>query len=98
MQNNRELQVTMNNIIGATRFKTMEKGQLMKAKCPKPKCKEIDSWEHFKKCYQIPPIADLKRKDKIQAIITICKKAVTDNPIKPLISSTPYHQYSSVEE
>ena len=52
LEKDRKLQVTFTNLIGATRFKTTEKGKLYVTICPKCE-KETDNWQHHKKCYNL---------------------------------------------
>ena len=60
LADNRTLQATFANLIGATQFKTVEDNILMKTKCPK--CKKPNTWEHHLKCYnlQTPQITQTK--------------------------------------
>ena len=52
LEKDRRLQATFTNLIGATRFKAIEKDKLYITRCPKCK-KELDAWERHKKCYEI---------------------------------------------
>ena len=90
MAESRSLQVTFNNIVGATRFKTFEGSQLRKAKCQRKGCGAIDSWEHFLACYQVPDLGNCDRKTKIRLIKEICEKAEVDNPGRPKPSEERY--------
>ena len=92
MSDSRGLQVTMNSIVGATRFKTLAKGKLMRAKCPRPGCGAQDSWGRFQDCYKIPPAGGLVGDTEIQAIREICKTVLMNNPVKPLLSGAPNHR------
>ena len=52
MSGNRILQYTFGNLVGATRFKAIEKGELRHTRCPK--CRQaVDSWKHCVECYTI---------------------------------------------
>ena len=51
MADDRKLQVTFDNLIGATRFKTLRGAQLIQTKCPKQGRGKPDSWEHILECY-----------------------------------------------
>ena len=46
----RSLQVTFNNIVGATRFKTLDGGRLVRARRQMRGCGSADSWGHFLQC------------------------------------------------
>ena len=90
MSDSRPLQTTLNNIIGATRFKTLVGQRLMRTLCPKKGCNMIDSWEHFCECYEIPNIKGLNRQEKVAAIVNICKRAEETNPVRPRPSARAY--------
>ena len=90
MAHSRSLQVTFNNIVGATRFKAFDGSQLMKAVCQKEGCGQIDSWEHFRECYQVPDLSQVDLKTKVETIIEICKRAEMPNPARPRPSNEPY--------
>ena len=92
MAHSRSLQVTFNNIVGATRFKAFDGSQLklMKAVCQKEGCGQIDSWEHFRECYQAPDLSKYDRKAKVETIIEVCKRAEQPNPARPCPSNEPY--------
>ena len=90
MAGSRSLQVTFNNIVGATRFKTFEGSQLRKAKCQQKGCGAVDSWEHFLVCYQVPDLGSCGRKTKVGLIIDICEKAEVNNPGRPKPSGERY--------
>ena len=47
MRDDRGLQVTFNNLIGAKRFEILAGTRLMRTKCPNTNCGKVDSWEHF---------------------------------------------------
>ena len=83
MSRDRILQTTFNNLISATRFKTVEGGKLMPVSCPRKECRAKDSWEHFQECYNVPDIGNLEGKQKIEAIVYLCKQIQTSNPIRP---------------
>ena len=83
MSHERALQVTFNNLIGATRFKKLEGSRLVKTRCQRQGCGQQDSWEHFQTCYEIPPINTLKRKEKIEFLVNLCNKIQSSNPIRP---------------
>ena len=90
MANSRSLQVTVNNIVGATRFKAFEGSQPMKAIRQKKGRGKTDSWEHFRECYQVPDLSTYDRKGKVEAIIEVCKRAEQPNPARPCPSNEPY--------
>ena len=90
MSSDRQLQVTFNNIIAATRFKTSDGQQLVRTKCQRTGCGSVDSWEHFLSCYQVPEISMLTGREKINAIVEICKKAKEPNAARPKPSDTAY--------
>ena len=83
MSRDRILQTTFNNLISATRFKTVEGGKLMPVSCPRKECRAKDSWEHFQECYNVPDIGNLEGKQKIEAIVYLRKQIQTSNPIRP---------------
>ena len=84
MSKDRSLQTVFNNLVGATRFKVIEKNRLLPASCPKKGCGKRDSWEHFIICYEPPDIGQMKDKEKIKAIIALCKIIRTENPTRPI--------------
>ena len=86
----RSLQVTFNNIVAATRFKTFEGTKLMKAICRKEGCGAEDTWEHFRTCYQVRDLSMVDRKTRLQEIIGICKRAEVPNPARPKPSMDEY--------
>ena len=90
MSRSRSLQVTFNNIVGATRFKVMEGSQLRRAKCQKEGCGAIDYWEHFRKCYQVPDIGKQDRNKRIPEIVKVCERAEVKNPGRPRPSEEQY--------
>ena len=90
MAHSRSLQVTFNNIVGATRFKAFNESQLMKATCQKEGCGKIDSWEHFQECYQVPDVSKCDQKTRVETIIEVCKRAEVPNPARPRPSNEPY--------
>ena len=90
MKHDRQLQVTFNNIVAATRFKTSDGQRLVRAQCQRRGCGEIDSWEHFLLCYEVPDISSLKGQAKIEKIVEICKQAKEPNPTRPRPSEVAY--------
>ena len=86
----RSLQVTFNNIVGATRFKTFEGSQLAKTICQNKDCGAVDSWEHFQECYRIPKLNGSDRKTRVAEIVEICKRAEVPNPVRPKPSTEQY--------
>ena len=90
MNGDRGLQVTFNNLIGATRFKTFEGGRLMRARCPNKHCGQVDSWEHFKRCYGTTSMAGKKTEDKVKYLVELSKRIRTENPIRPSPTVVPY--------
>ena len=93
MSYNRTLQSTLNNLLRATRFKTVIDNKLAQVCCPNKDCGQPDSWEHFLKCYDVPDIAKYDGKQKVEEIVKLCEKIQTENPIRP----KPYEQ-GSMEE
>ena len=90
MKDERGLQVTLNNLIGATRFKTFNGTKLMRAKCPKENCGKTDSWEHFVRCYEVERMAGSSREDKVNYLVALCRRIRTENPIRPNPTNVPY--------
>ena len=90
MSHDRQLQVTFNNIVAATRFKTFEGQKLVRARCQKRGCGSVDSWEHFLQCYEVPDISRMKGQEKVKRIVEICEKAKEPNPIRPKPSEMEY--------
>ena len=90
MKRDRQLQVTFNNIVAATRFKVFDTQRLVQARCQKKGCGSVDSWEHFLRCYEIPDISELEGQEKVKAIKAICEKAAEPNPVRPKPSETAY--------
>ena len=90
MAHRRTLQVTFNNIVAATRFKTFEGSRLMKAICQREGCGAEDSWEHFQLCYKLWDWSMEDRKTRIQEIIGACKRAEVPNPARPKPSKEEY--------
>ena len=90
MRHDRQLQVTFNNIVAATRFKTFDGQHLMRARCHRSGCGMVDSWEHFLECYEIPDISELKGPVKIEKIVDICKRVGERNPVRPRPSQVEY--------
>ena len=92
MKDDRGLQVTFNNLIGATRFKTLSGSRLMRAKCPKAGCGKVDSWEHFVQCYEAERMLELSREDKVKYMAALCKRIRTENPVRPSPTDIPYRE------
>ena len=84
LSHNRALQVTLNNLLCATRFKVVVEGKLVPVRCPKQGCGQQDSWEHFIDCYEVPDISSLEGKEKIEALVELCIKIQTTNPSRPM--------------
>ena len=55
-------------------------------------CKEVDSWEHFKKCYQVPDMSKLVGQTKNEEIIAVCQKALVEQSNHVIASEVPYHE------
>ena len=91
MNKDRQLQVTFNNIIAATSFKTVEGTQLVRAQCQRRGCGAVDSWEHFLQCYEVQDISNLRGKEKINALAEICRKAAEPNPVRPKPTTVRYN-------
>ena len=94
MRDDRGLQVTFNNLIGATRFKTLIGNKLMRTKCPNTNCGKVDSWEHFAQCYGIKQMAELSREDRVNYLVALCQRIRTENPIRPNPTEIPYRDES----
>ena len=95
LERERELQVTLANLIGATRFKTLEKSKLYITKCPRCKI-ELGDWAHHKKCYGISvPIREGEetKKEWEHSMKEYMKKIVTKTPAKYLASSVLYEKF-----
>ena len=58
-------------------------------------CGEIDSWEHFKTCYQVPDIAQWQGKTKIEQIIAVRQRALVEQSNHLIASDVPYHEEGS---
>ena len=90
MRDDRGLQVTCNNLIGATRFKTFDGARLMRAKCPNKHCGGVDSWEHFIQCYGVLQMTGKPRDEKVNYLVALCHRIRTENPIRPSPTVIPY--------
>ena len=90
MSKERQLQVTFNNIVAATRFKTFEGKRFVRARCQKKGCGSVDSWEHFLSCYEVPDISKMVGPEKIKEIVNICRKVAEPNPARPQPSEMEY--------
>ena len=53
MMGDRKLQVTFNNLIGATIFKMLGGTKLVATRRQQKGCGKQDSWEHFLECYRV---------------------------------------------
>ena len=98
MARSRSLRVAFNNIAGATRFKVFEGSHLRKARCQKTGCGMIDSWEHFCTCHEVPEIGHLPRKERVEEIIKVCRRAEVCNPVRPQPSAEIYGNPIQEEE
>ena len=74
MANDRNVQTTLNNLVGGARFKALVGNKLMKTYCPQKECGKIDSWQHFKECNKAPKMEEFSRKEKVDAIVTLCRE------------------------
>ena len=92
MADDRTLQTTFGNLMGATRFKASEKGKLWHTVCPKCKTK-IDSWEHCAECYQIETKEIKNEKQWLANIRDITKKIKTVAPAQYATSNIQHTQY-----
>ena len=79
MSKDRQLQVTFNNIVAATRFKTFEGQRFARARRQNKGCVSADSWEHFLSCFAVPDISKLTGPEKMKEIVNICKKEAEPN-------------------
>ena len=95
LEKDRKLQVAFTNLIGATRFKTTEKGKLYVTICPKCE-KETDNWEHHKKCYKLcVPYRDKGEKNKkvwLEIIRKYMNEITTETPAKYVASKILYEE------
>ena len=98
MRHDRQLQVTFNNIVAATRFKTFDGQQLVRAQCQRDGCGKTDSWEHFLQCYEVPDISNLRGQAKVEKIVDICKRAKEPNSARPRPSGVAYTGAVEMEE
>ena len=84
LDRDRKLQTTFTNVIGATRFKTMEANSLYISLCPK--CgKKPDEWSHLKECYNL--MAPIKTKELnyegwLEMVKDYMRQVTTQNPAK----------------
>ena len=92
MARNRAWQVTFNNLVGGTRFKALQGSKMVRTRCPRKGCEELDSWEHFKECHEAHMPDGLSEKERISWIVEISKKAMTENPARPCPTVIPYHE------
>ena len=97
MADDRTLQTTFGNLMGATRFKASGKGKIWHTVCPKCKT-EIDSWEHCVKCYQIQAKEVKNEKQWLANIRDITEKIKTATPAKYTTSNIQHTQYTDREE
>ena len=99
LSEDRKLQVTLSNLIGATRFKTKgEDNKLYVTICPKCK-KELDEWEHHKICYEVkvPNKNEMGTKEKwLMFIKKYMNKITTETPAKYTASSTRYENFQRI--
>ena len=94
LANNRPLQVTLCNLLGAGRFKTINDNCLMRTSCPR--CKQPDSWAHHKICYRNNlPTKETRAEEGedswIKCLISYLKVIQTDSPAKYTPSGQKYH-------
>ena len=89
LEKNRHLQATMGNLLGATRFKTVENGLLVMTECPK--CKKIDSWEHHKICYGIQTGPLLLNKQGLKGLHEYLELIKTERPAKHTATVEPFY-------
>ena len=95
MARNGAMQTTFNNFIGGSRFRVLVKGVLMRTICQNRGRGQIDSWKHFKTCYQVPDIAQWKGETKIKRILEVCERALTEQSNRLIASDVPYHDEGS---
>ena len=88
----RTLQTTFGNLLGATIFKAGKQGKLWHTVCPK--CKErIDSWSHCAECYQLEIKEAKNEKQWLANIKEIIKEIKTATPAKYITSEVRHTQY-----
>ena len=100
LDRDRKLQTTFNNLIGATRFKAMDQGGLYSTMCPKCR-KEIDSWEHHQKCYELEIPANTEGAKKevwLKVIKNYLRIITTEQPAKYRPSKTLYEEFRKITQ
>ena len=95
LANNRPLQVTLCNLLGAGRFKTINDNCLMCTSCPR--CKQPDSQAYHEICYRNNlPTKETRVKEGedswIKCLISYLKVIQTDSPAKYTPSGQKYHE------
>ena len=93
LEEDRTLQTTFANLVGAIRFKAGKKGRLWHTVCPNCK-KEIDSWEHCVSCYQIKAKEAKNEKQWLANIKEIIEKIKTATPAKYTASEHQHIHYT----
>ena len=62
----------------------------MRAKCPSKNCSQVDSWEHFKNCYEVERMEEMKTEEKDNYLVALRKRIRVANPIRPKPTTVPY--------
>ena len=89
LDDDRMLQTTFGNLIGATRFKTIKEGELRGTVCPKCK-KAVDTWKHCVECHEIQFRSSANEKQWLRNIRTIMETVKTTTPGKFEAADTPF--------
>ena len=82
LAHSRPLQVTFANIIGATRYKTLVRNNIVATRCPKRK-EQIDDWNHLTECHKINKPEEGKEKEWLKSVTKFIEAVQMDNPAKP---------------
>ena len=92
MAQDRTLQTTFANLMGATRFKASKQGKLWRAICPK--CREAaDSWSHCVTCHQLEVTEIGNEKKWLANIKAIVSKNKTATLAKNAASNLRHREY-----
>ena len=100
LEQDRKLQVTFTNLIGATRYKTTGKGKLYVTL--RPKCKVgLDNWGYHKECYKLQ-ILSIEDTDSQKAWLTLVRgytgRIATEKPAKYVASRVRYEDIYGKEK
>ena len=83
MSGDRSLQVTFNNIIGTTRFNTSQGAQLVRARCSREGRGRVDARGHVLPCYQVSSLGGLRRVNRVEFFVSLCKRRKPENLFSP---------------